>query len=50
MFNEDEYKKEFVCRNCGKFLNPSYLKDGKCPVCDSDENVFQNDLNDEEEQ
>lgn len=50
MFNKYESKKEFVCRNCGKFLNVVDLIDGKCPLCKSDENIFQNDFSDEEEQ
>jgi rubrerythrin len=34
--------KEFHCRKCGSFLDNTDLKDGKCPTCDSDEEVFIN--------
>jgi rubrerythrin len=42
---KDETKKEFVCRQCGRFLNAEELIDGKCPKCDTDDDVFLNDLN-----
>jgi rubrerythrin len=40
-----DQNKEFVCRQCGLFLD---LKDGKYPNCKTDEDIFVNDLNDEE--
>jgi len=46
IFNESE--KEFVCRQCGMFLDSKDLIDGKCPCCNSDENIFINDLNEQE--
>jgi len=45
---KDETKKEFVCRQCCTFLDTKELNNGKCPKCDTDEDVYLNDLNDED--
>ena len=42
--NKPDKEKEFVCRPCGKFLESDEFKDGKCPVCGSDEGIYLNDL------
>lgn len=47
---KDETKKEFVCRACEKFLDSEELIDGKCPICNSNENIFNNDLLEESEE
>ena len=44
MAYKDETKKEFICRQCGTFLDTEDLKDGKCPKCDTDEDIYPNDL------
>jgi len=44
----DNSKKEFVCRPCSIFLDVRDLKNGKCPICGSDEDVYLNDLTEEE--
>jgi len=46
-FEKDNKEKEFVCRPCGKFLDSEELKKGKCPECNSDEDIFLNDLKEE---
>jgi len=40
-------EKEFVCRQCGAFLDSDELEKGCCPNCKTDEYVFMNDINDE---
>lgn len=42
---KDETKKEFICRACLKFLDSQDFVDGCCPICESDESIFVNDLN-----
>ena len=42
---KDETKKEWICRACLKFLDSEELVDGECPNCETDENIFLNDLN-----
>jgi Zn finger protein HypA/HybF involved in hydrogenase expression len=49
MAYKDETKKEFVCRRCVKFLDTKDLKNGKCPNCNTDEDIYNNDLNDDDE-
>ena len=39
--------KDFICRGCGSFYDKDELNGGKCPECDTDENLFNNDLNEE---
>jgi len=48
MSYRNENKKEFVCKQCGSFFDLEELDDGKCPDCGTDEDVFVNDLNEEE--
>lgn len=43
----NEEKKEFICKQCGFFLNTIDLKDGKCPNCNTDEDLFVNDRNED---
>lgn len=43
-FQKDDKEKEFVCRECSKFLDWDELHNGNCPECESDENLFNNDL------
>jgi len=43
-FEKDETTTAFVCRSCGKFLDAEDLVEGGCPICLTDETVFQNDL------
>jgi rubrerythrin len=45
---EEETKKEFICRQCVTFLDSEDLKDGNCPNCENDEDIFMNDLNEDE--
>ena len=42
-----ENKKEFVCRQCGSFFNANDLIDSCCPNCETDDDLFINDLNDD---
>lgn len=44
---KDEKEKEFVCRQCAIFLDVNELKDGKCPECENDEDLFMNENEDE---
>jgi len=44
-FAKEDREKEFICRQCWTFLDNKDLKEGKCPNCDTDEYVFNNDLN-----
>ena len=48
-FEKPQNKKEYVCRMCGKFLDANELTNNGCPNCDTDENIYLNDLNDEDE-
>lgn len=43
MLNNPE-DREFVCRQCGEFLDSRDLKEGMCPNCGTDEDLFHNDL------
>lgn len=47
-FENNTSDKEFVCRACGKFLDASDLVEDGCPICHSEENIFLNDLENEE--
>lgn len=47
MKNDNE--KEFVCRVCLVFLDAEELDNNACPVCHSDEGLFINDINEEED-
>lgn len=40
--------KEFVCRQCSLFLDNSELIEGCCPSCNTDEDLFINDNNEDE--
>ncbi len=37
-------EKEFMCRQCGEFLDSEELVEGKCPNCETDEDIFINEL------
>ena len=39
--------KEFICRQCGEFLDKKDLKKGDCPNCETDEDLFINDKNED---
>jgi Zn finger protein HypA/HybF involved in hydrogenase expression len=41
----EEY--ELHCRQCGQFLDSEDLIDGECPNCETDEDLFENDINDD---
>ena len=43
-FEKDNKKKEFVCRNCGTFLDAKDLKNNKCPNCGEEDEIYMNDL------
>jgi len=45
MSSKDETKKEFVCRQCTRFLDTEDLRNGMCPSCKTDDHIFHNDLN-----
>jgi Zn finger protein HypA/HybF involved in hydrogenase expression len=47
---KDKSDKEFFCRQCETFLEQQELVWGKCPNCDTDENVYLNDLLTDEEE
>ena len=47
MAYKEETEKEFICRRCSKFLDTEDLVDGKCPYCETDEDIYLNELNDE---
>lgn len=36
-------EKEFICRQCGTFLDSEDLIEGKCPNCETDEDLFINE-------
>ena len=40
MINQDDIKKEYVCRKCNTLLGAIDLDEGKCPHCNTDEHVF----------
>lgn len=40
-------EKELVCRQCPLFLDTEDLVEGKCPSCENDEDLFQNEDEDE---
>ena len=43
-----DYKdKEFQCRQCNSFLDSEELVDGKCPDCETDEELYQNSIGDD---
>ena len=47
---KDDLDKEFQCRQCSLFLDQNELKNGACPSCKTDEYLFLNiDEDDEEE-
>ena len=39
--------KELHCRQCGEFLDSKELEEGKCPNCETDEDLFINDENED---
>ena len=41
---KEDSKKEFICRACLKFLESEDFVDGACPICESDESIFVNNL------
>jgi Zn finger protein HypA/HybF involved in hydrogenase expression len=41
---KNEKEKEFVCRKCSIFLDSQELENGCCPSCETDSDVFLNDL------
>ena len=46
--NKKEQNKEFKCRQCATFLDASELIKGHCPNGCSDDDLFTNELNEEE--
>ena len=46
----EDSSKEFICRQCSTFLGVEDLVDGKCPNCDTDEDIFTNDIEDENDE
>lgn len=36
-------EKEFICRQCSTYLDSEELLDGKCPNCETDEDLFINE-------
>ncbi len=46
-FAKDDRGKDFMCRQCGLFLDQKELKDGNCPDCGTDEDLFMNDENED---
>lgn len=47
-FEKNNEEKEFICRGCGKFLDSSDLTEKGCPICESEENIFINDIDNED--
>ena len=45
---KDDSKKEFHCRECGKFLDSKELEEDGCN-CETDDFIFANELLEEEE-
>lgn len=43
----DNSDKEFICKQCLSYLDVGDLVDGDCPNCESDEDVFINDKNED---
>lgn len=43
-FAKQDSEKEFICRQCETFLDQNELLDGKCPSCETDDYLFNNDL------
>ena len=39
----DKSDKEFICKQCNTYLDQKDLVDGKCPNCETDEDLFIND-------
>lgn len=35
--------KDIVCRGCANFFNNQELIEGKCPICETDENLYLNE-------
>ncbi len=46
-WGKQEYKKEFICKQCGTFLDTNELIEGNCPDCENDEDLFINDGNED---
>ena len=47
-YNSEKIKisdKDFHCRQCSTFLDSNELKNGCCPDCGTDDDVFMNDIN-----
>jgi rubrerythrin len=43
-------QKSYICRQCCTFLDLTDLKDGNCPNCGTDENIYNNDLLEDQEE
>ena len=43
-FEKEETEKEYICRGCGTFYDSHELNGSECPKCETDENVYNNDL------
>ena len=41
---KEDSKKEFICRAYLKFLEYEDFINGACPICESDESIFVNNL------
>lgn len=50
IFYTNDTHKEFVCRQCTTFLNSEDLVDGKCPNCNTDEDIVANDIDEDEDE
>lgn len=40
--SKEESEKEFICKQCSLFLDHHDLKNGCCPECGSDEEIYLN--------
>ena len=48
-FFKPDKDKEFNCRQCSTYLDSTELVDGKCPNCKTDEDLFMNDIENEDD-
>ena len=39
---KNEIDKELICKQCGQFLDKDDLKNGDCPNCETDEDIYLN--------
>jgi len=44
---DNDSEKELHCRQCGCFFDSEELDDGICPNCETDEDIFINDWNED---